>query len=91
MAENTRTCALCCTTPQVATDASQVFRYQRDLTEYVYASTITSVRAATTPGYQYQYKSQTERIQALIGRITTPQATALKSNGGQCGQPSSGQ
>ena len=91
MAENTRTCALCCSTPQVALDASEVTRYEQDLTNYVYASTITSVRAAKTPGYQYQFKSQTERIQALIGRITTPQATALRNNGGQCGQPSSGQ
>lgn len=79
MAENTRTCALCCSTPQVAVDASEVLRNNRDLTQYVYVSTIQS----QVPGYKYQYKSQTERLQTLIGKISNPQAVALRSNGGQ--------
>jgi hypothetical protein len=80
MAENTRTCALCCSTPQVSVDASEVLRNNRDLTQYVYVSTIQSER----PNYKYQYKSQTERLQTLIGKISNPQAQALRSNGGQC-------
>ncbi len=80
MAENTRTCALCCSTPVVAVDASEVLRNNRDLTQFVYVSTIQSER----PGYKYQYKSQTERLQTLIGKISNPQAVALRSNGGQC-------
>ena len=91
MAENTAICAVCCSTPQAAVDASEVLRYNRDLTQYVYVSTINSQLQSTRPGYRYQYKSQTERIQTLIGKITTPQAQALRSNGGQCGGPSSGQ
>ena len=79
MAENTRTCALCCSTPQVAVDASEVLRNNRDLTQYVYVSTI----QGQVPGYKYQYKSQTERLQTLIGKISNPQAQALRSNGGQ--------
>jgi hypothetical protein len=80
MAENTRTCPSCCSTPQVAVDASEVLRNNRDLTQYVYVSTIQS----QVPGYKYQYKSQTERLQTLIGKISNPQAVALRSNGGQC-------
>ncbi len=80
MAENTSTCPSCCSTPQVAGDASEVLRNNRDLTQYVYVSTIQSAR----PNYTYQYKSQTERLQTLIGKISNPQAVALRSNGGQC-------
>ena len=61
-------------------DASEVLRNNRDLTQYVYVSTIQSER----PNYKYQYKSQTERLQTLIGKISNPQASALRSNGGQC-------
>ena len=61
-------------------DASEVLRNNRDLTQYVYVSTIQSER----PNYTYQYKSQTERLQTLIGKISNPQAVALRSNGGQC-------
>jgi len=84
MAENTGVCPLCCSTPQVALDASEVFRNNRDLTQYVYVSTIQSQR----PGYKYQYKSQTERLQTLLGKLNNPQGQALRSNGGQgCGNP----
>jgi hypothetical protein len=67
-------------TPQVAVNASEVFRNNRNLTEYIYVSTVQGQR----PGYIYQFKSQTERIQALQGRMNTPQAQALRNNGGQC-------
>lgn len=80
MSENTRTCQLCCTPPHVAEDASEVYRNNRDLTQYVYVSTIQTER----PNYKYQYKSQTERIQTLMGKLNNPQAVALRSNGGQC-------
>lgn len=80
MSENTRICGLCCSTPTVAVDASEVLRNNRDLTQQVQVSTIQSVK----PNYKYQYKSQTERIQTLMGRLNNPQAVALRSNGGQC-------
>jgi hypothetical protein len=86
MSENTRTCKDCCTPPEVAADASEVTRQGQDLTTYIYASTITAARQVKNPGYQYQFKSQTERLQALMGKITTPEAISLRRNGGQCGQ-----
>ena len=67
-------------TPQVAVNASEVLTNGRNLTEYIYVSTIQGQR----PGYTYQYKSQTERIHALQGRMNNPQAQALRNNGGQC-------
>jgi hypothetical protein len=80
MVENTRTCLPCCEPPKVAVDASELSRRNNDLTNYIYVSTIQSVK----PGFTYQFKSQTERIQALMGKLTTPQAVAGRSNGGQC-------
>ena len=80
MVEQSGICPLCCSTPEVATDASQVFENNRNLTQYVFVSTI----QAKTPGYTYKYKSQTERIQTLMGKLNNPQAKAMKSNGGQC-------
>ncbi len=79
MGENTRTCLPCCNPPVVAVNASEVISDARNLTQYVYVSTIQS----QVPGYKYQYKSQTERIQTLIGKLANPQAVALRSNGGQ--------
>ncbi len=79
MAENTRTCLPCCNPPVVAVNASEVISDARNLTQYVYVSTIQS----QVPNYKYQYKSQTERIQTLIGKLANPQAVALRSNGGQ--------
>lgn len=70
--------------PQVAVNASEVLRNNRDLTQYAYVSTIQS----QIPNYKYQYKSQTERIQAMMGRLNNPQAQALRSNGGQCNSSS---
>ncbi len=79
MGENTRTCLPCCNPPVVAVNASEVISDARNLTQYVYVSTIQS----QVPNYKYQYKSQTERIQTLIGKLANPQAVALRSNGGQ--------
>lgn len=84
MVENTRICQVCCDPPQVAGDASEVTRNNQDLTTYIYASTIQSELPAWKP--RYQFKSQTERIQALIGQVSNPQAIAFRRNGGQCGQ-----
>lgn len=67
-------------TPQVALNASEVFRNNRDFTQYIYVSTIQGEK----PGYKYQYKSQTERLQALQGKLNNPQAFAMRNNGGQC-------
>jgi hypothetical protein len=82
MAWNTAICPSCCEVPKVAADASEVFRNNRDLTQYIYVSTIQSVK----PNYKYQYKSQTERLQVLMGKLNNPQAQAFRSNGGaNCG------
>jgi hypothetical protein len=78
MVENTRICAVCCNPPQVAGNASQVLENNRNLTQYIYTSTIQGLR----PNKPYQYKSQTERLQALMGKLSNPQAVALRSNGG---------
>jgi len=52
--------------PNIAENASQVISLQQCQTEYVYVSTI----QGTLPNYKYQYKSQTERIQAKLGRLS---------------------
>jgi hypothetical protein len=78
MAWNTAICQVCCNPPQVALNASQVLENNRNLTQYIYTSTIQAQR----PNKPYQYKSQTERLQTLMGRISNPQAVALRSNGG---------
>jgi hypothetical protein len=82
MAWNTAICQTCCIPPQPAVNASEVADNNRNLTQYIYASTITAERQVTKPSYQYQYKSQTERIQAMVGRLTNPQAIAFRQNGG---------
>ena len=83
MSENTRTCLPCCNPPVVAVNASEVTSDARNLTQYVYVSTVQSQLQTTNPNYRYQYKSQTERIQTLIGKLANPQSVALRSNGGQ--------
>jgi len=56
-------------TPTVAVDSYQVITQARNQTQWYYVSTV----QAATPGFTYQYKSQTERIQALQGRISLNQ------------------
>jgi hypothetical protein len=71
MSQNTRTCQCCMSTPQVAVNSSQVSTRLQGQTQWFYVSTL----QAANPTYKYQYKSQTERIQALMGRLSQ----------GQCG------
>lgn len=77
---NTAICQTCCTPPEVAVNASEVVTNNRDLTQYIYTSTI----QGQIPNYKYQFKSQTERLQVLNGKLTNPQAIAFRRNGGQC-------
>lgn len=82
MAWNTAICPVCCNPPTVAINASEVANNNRNLTQYIYSSTIQGQRQVVNPNYRYQYKSQTERIQALLGRVNNPQAIAMRRNGG---------
>jgi hypothetical protein len=77
MAWNTAICQTCCTPPKVALNASEVFRNTRDLSQYIYTSTIQG-----QTGKPYQFKSQTERLQTLMGRVNNPQAIAFRRDGG---------
>jgi hypothetical protein len=56
-------------TPTVAIDSSQRVSQIQNLNQWFYVSTV----QAATPNYVYQYKSQTERIQALQGRLSLNQ------------------
>lgn len=70
------------TVPGQPQNASAVIADARDLSQYIYVSTIQAAR----PGYKYQYKSQTERLQTLMGKLNNPQSIALRVSGGQgCG------
>lgn len=76
---NTAVCQTCCTPPEVAANASEVISNNQNLTQYIYTSTI----QGQIPGYKYQFKSQTERLQTLNGKLTNPQSIALRRTGGQ--------
>lgn len=52
--------------PVVAENASQLVSQTQNQNEWAYVSTI----QGTKPNYVYQYKSQTERIQAKMGRLS---------------------
>ena len=56
-------------TPTVAINSSQRISQTQNLNQWFYVSTV----QAATPNYVYQYKSQTERIQALQGRLSINQ------------------
>ena len=56
-------------TPTVAVDCYEVITQIQNQTQWYYVSTI----QAAKPGFTYQYKSQTERIQALQGRLSLKQ------------------
>ncbi len=56
-------------TPTVAIDSSQRASQIQNLNQWFYVSTV----QAATPNYVYKYKSQTERIQALQGRLSLNQ------------------
>jgi hypothetical protein len=72
------------TVPGQPQNASAVIADARNLSQYIYVSTVQS----QVPGYKYQYKSQTERLQTLMGKLNNPQSIALRVSGGQgCGNP----
>ena len=56
-------------TVQVAVNSSQLSESIQGQVNYVHVSTIEGIKRTTMPNYKYQYKSQTERIQALLGRL----------------------
>jgi hypothetical protein len=82
MAWSTAICQVCCDPPKVAQNASEVTDNNRDLTQYIYVSTIQSARQQVRPNYKYKYKSQTERIHTLIGKLTNPESIAFRQDGG---------
>ena len=66
MSQNTGICQCGISTPQIAINSSQLLNKTLNLTNYIYVSTV----QAAVPGYIYKYKSQTERIQALMGGLS---------------------
>jgi len=50
----------------IAENASQLVSQTQNQTEWAYVSTV----QGTNPRYVYKYKSQTERIQAKLGRLS---------------------
>jgi len=66
MSQNTGICQCGISTPQIAINSSQLLNKTQNLTQWIYVSTV----QAAKPGYVYQYKSQTERIQSLMGGLS---------------------
>jgi len=56
-------------TPQVAVDSYQLADKAKNRVHWNYVSTV----QAANPGYVYKYKSQSERLQALMGRLSQNQ------------------
>ena len=56
-------------TPSIAKNSFQLIDKVQNITNWNHVSTI----QAAKPGYVYQYKSQTERLQALMGRLSQNQ------------------
>ena len=56
-------------TMQVAVNNSQLCESIQNQVNFVYVSTIEGVNKTKNPNYKYQYKSQTERIQSMLGRL----------------------
>ena len=69
MSQNTGICQCGISTPQIAINSSQLTNTLQYQTQWVYKSTIQGVK----PNYTYQYKSQTERIQSLMGQASLRQ------------------
>jgi hypothetical protein len=65
-------------TAATALNASQLTDNMRNLTQYNYEKDM----KLQNPDYKPQYKSQTDRLYALMGRLNNPQAVALRRNGG---------
>jgi hypothetical protein len=79
MSENTRNCCISNVyvstftligVPAVASNASQLTSQTQQNAQWYYVSTIQAANQVTNPNYQYQYKSQTERLAAKLGRLT---------------------
>jgi len=79
MPENTQICQ-CITTvqtstftllcnPEIAQDSYQATATRQNVSQWGFVSTITATNRATNPNYSFQYLSQTDRIQAKMGRI----------------------
>lgn len=66
MSENTRICPDCCSTPQIAVNNYDITARLQEQTNYIYASTINGSK----PKKRYQFKTETERIQALLGKLS---------------------
>ena len=56
-------------TPREAVNSSQLNTKTQKREQWYYVSTI----QASNPNYVYKYKSQTERLQSLIGRLSQNQ------------------
>jgi len=56
-------------TPSVVLNSYQLADKAQNRTNWNHVSTV----QAAKPGYVYQYKSQTERIQSLMGRLSQKQ------------------
>jgi hypothetical protein len=65
----TNICGCGMSTPQVAVNSYQLTGRLQNQTQWFYVSSI----QAANPKYVYQYKSQTERLQALMGRLSQNQ------------------
>jgi hypothetical protein len=80
---NTAVCQTCCVPPEIPVNASEVIANNRDLTQYIYFSTMQSQAPSLPQKNRYQFKSQTERLQTLNGKLTNPQSIAFRQTGGQ--------
>ena len=80
MGDNTRTCCIpnqpeastftLLNTPAVALDFSQVVSQTQQQTQWIYVSTVQAEKQVTNPNYSFQYSSQTDRINAKLGRLS---------------------
>jgi len=56
-------------TPAVAQTEYQSITNLQNTTQAFYVSTVTAYNKAINPTYAYQYRSQTDRINAKLGRL----------------------
>jgi len=59
-------------TPLIALDSSQLVTKVQNQVGWVHKSTIEGVKG---PNYTYQYKSQAERLQGFMGRLSLGQCS----------------
>jgi hypothetical protein len=80
MSENTRTCCIpngqkvstftLLATPTIASNSSQIISQTQQLTQWIYVSTLEATKKVSNPNYSIQYTSQTDRINAKLGRLS---------------------